>query len=121
MSVIMLRRTTTVSDDIKDLIGKELFMSNQYAEFLKQHPYIDEEIHRRKNEFLAEGEVNRAHKSILKILRTHCSDLFDNIVELPKRLERIQDIGILEKIEDAALASDSQNAQKLIETNVPLE
>ena len=111
---IMLRRTTTVSDDIKDLIGKELFMSNQYAEFLKQHPYIDEEIHRRKDEFSAEGEVNRAHKSILKILRTHCPDLFDNVIELPKRLESIQDIEVLEKIEDAGLASDGENAQALI-------
>jgi hypothetical protein len=118
---IILRRTTTVSDDIKDLIGKELFMSNQYAEFLKQHPYIDQEIHRREDELLAEGEVNRAHKSILKIRRTHCPDLFDKIVELPKRLERIQDIEILEKIEDAALASDGQNVQILVETNDPTE
>jgi len=96
-------------------------MSNQYAEFLKQHPYIDEEIRRRKDELLTKGEVNRAHKSILKILHTHCPDLFDNIVELPKRLERIQDTEILEKIEDAGLASDGQNAQTLIETNAPLE
>ena len=122
---IMLRRTTTVSDGIKDLIGKELFMSNQYAEFLKQHPYIDEEIHRCKDEFLAEGdakgEVNRAHKSILKILRTHCPDLFDKLVELPKRLDRIQDIEILEKIEDAALASNVRYVQALIETNAPVE
>jgi hypothetical protein len=118
---IMLRRTTTVSDDIKDLIGKELFMSNQYAEFLKQHPYIDEEIHRCKDEFLAKGEVNRAHKSILKILRAHCPDLFDKLVELPKQLDRIQDIEILEKIEDAALESDAQRVQALIETNAPTE
>ena len=118
---VVLSRTTTVSDDIKDLIGKELFMSNQYAEFLKQHPYIDEEIHRRKDEFLAEGEVNRAHKSILKILRTHCPDLFEKLVELPKRLDCIQDIEILEKIEDAALASDVQYVQALIETNAPVE
>ena len=68
-----------------------------------------------------EGEVYRAHKSILKILRVHCPDLFDKIVELPKRLERIQNIEALEKIEDAGLASDSQNAQTLIETNAPLE
>jgi hypothetical protein len=118
---IMLRRTTTVSDDIKDLIGKELFMSNQYAEFLKQHPYIDEEIHRRKDEFLAKGEVNRAHKSILKILRTHCPDLFGKLVELSKRLDCIQDIEILDKIEDAALESDAQRVQALIETNAPTE
>ncbi len=100
-------------------------MSSQYAEFLKQHPYIDEEIHRRKDEFLAKGEVkgevNRAHKSILKILRAHCPDLFDKLVELPKQLDRIQDIEILEKIEDAALESDAQRVQALIETNAPTE
>jgi hypothetical protein len=96
-------------------------MSSQYIDFLKHHPYIDEEIHRRKDEFLAKGEVNRAHKSILKILRTHCPDLFDKLVELPKQLDRIQDIEILEKIEDAALESDAQRVQALIETNAPTE
>ena len=118
---LVLSRTTTVPDDIKDMIGKELYMSSQYIDFLKQHPYIQRELENRSEELLTKGEINRAHKSILKILRTHCPDLFDNVVELPKRLERIQNIEILEKIEDAGLASDGKNAQVLIETNAPLE
>ncbi len=118
---LVLSRTTTVPDDIKDMIGKELYMSSQYIDFLKQHPYIREEIENRSEELLTKGEINRAHKSILKILRTHCPDLFDKLVELPKRLDCIQDIEILDKIEDAALASDVQRVQALIETNAPTE
>ena len=100
-------------------------MSTQYIDLLKRYLYIQQEIDKRKDEILAEskvkGEVYRAHKSILKILHTHCPDLFDKIVELPKRLERIQNIEALEEIEDAGLASDEQHAQTLIETNAPLE
>jgi len=98
-------------------------MSTQYIDLLKRYPYIRQEIDKRKDELLAKskvkGEVYRAHKSILKILHTHCPDLFDKIVELPKRLERIQDIEILEQIENAGLASDGQGVWALVKANDP--
>ena len=96
-------------------------MSSQYIDFLKQHPYIREEIENRKEELLTKGEINRAHKSILKILRTHCPDLFVKLVEFPKRLDCIRNIEVLDKIEDAALESDVERVQALIETNTPTE
>ena len=30
-------------------------MSTQYIDFLRQHPYIDEELHRREDELLAKA------------------------------------------------------------------
>jgi hypothetical protein len=118
---VILSRTTTVPDEIKDMIGKELFMSTQYAEFVKLHPYIRQELENRKEELLAEGEIKYAHKSILKILHTNCPDILNELVELPKLLGCIKNVEVLEKIEDAALASDRQSIQTLIETHAPTE
>ena len=113
---VILSRTTTVPDEIKDMIGKELFMSTQYAEFVKLHPYIRQELENRREELLVKGEIKYAHKSILKILHTNCPDLLDEVIELPRLLGYIRNIEVLEKIEDAALASDKQNVRTLIET-----
>jgi hypothetical protein len=114
-----------VPDEIKDMIGKELFMSTQYAEFVKLHPYIRQELENRKEELLAEGEIKGeikyAHKSILKILHTNCPDILNELVELPKLLGCIKNVETLEKIEDAALASDKQSIQTLIEMHAPTE
>jgi hypothetical protein len=108
-----------VPDKIKDRIGKELFMSTQYAEFVKLHPYIRQELENRKEELLVEGEIKYAHKSILKILHTNCSDLLKELVELPRLLGYIRNVEVLDK--DAALASDKQSVRTLIETYAPIE
>jgi hypothetical protein len=107
---VVLYGTTTVPDEVKNLIGKELSMSTQYADFMAQNPLFQQK--------LQERDINRLRKSILKILRINFSDTFD---ELAKQIGRIQNIEILEKIEDAGLASDKQNVQALIEKNASAE
>ncbi|HEX3641720.1 MAG TPA: hypothetical protein VHV10_10550, partial [Ktedonobacteraceae bacterium] len=57
-------------------------------------------------------------ESILNALRSHFSD---TLVELAKRLGRIQNIEVLEKIEEAALVSDLQHVWTLVKANDPTE
>ncbi len=49
---VVLSRTTTVPDNIKDMIGKELSMSTQYSEFMQQNPIFLDKLRQCK----AEGE-----------------------------------------------------------------
>jgi len=118
---IILRRTTTVSDDIKDMIGKELFMSNQYAEFLKQHPYIDEEIHRREDELLAKGEAEGKVEVILEMLRIHFSEATAELVKLALRRVDIRDAEVMGPLKEATTHLDEQGVNRWLKDHLPAE
>ncbi len=76
-------------------------MSKQYAEFLKQHPYIDEEIHRREDELLAKGEAEGKVEVILEMLRIHFSEATAELVKLALRRVDIRDAEVMGPLKEA--------------------
>jgi len=110
----VLYGTTTVPDEVKDLIEKELSMSSQYVDFMTQTPLFQQLLKERE----AKGKIEGLRTSVLKILRANFPDMFD---ELAKYIGRIQNAEVLEKIEDAALVPDRQRVRTLAETNAPAE
>jgi hypothetical protein len=107
-------------------MGQESYQE-AYREFLLQSPLFQEALRQRIQETVAEnlikswatGWMEGQVKLTIKILRCHFSDYSDALLELTKRLGRIQDITVLEKIEQAALVSDVQGVWSLVRANDP--
>jgi len=112
---LMLKRTTTVSDEDKRIVEEELDMYSQYKDFLKENPVV----HQFMIESEKKGEIERLRKSILKNLRIHFSD---SLVELAKQvLGDIQDVEALDQLEDLAFTSDEQSLRASLMQHLPAQ
>jgi len=100
-------------------------MSNQYAEFLKQHPYIDQEIHRREDELLSKGEakgkVEGKVEVILEMLRIHFSEATAELVKLALRRVDIRDAEVIGPLEKATTHLDEQGVNQWLKDYLPAE
>jgi hypothetical protein len=92
-------------------------MSTQYIDFLKQHPYIDEEIRRRRDQILAEGEI----EVILQLLRIHFSETMAELVKLALRRVDMRDAEVIGPLKEAALNLDEQGVNRWVKDHLPAE
>jgi len=113
----VLYGTTTVSDNVKDMIGKELSMSSQYAEFMQQNPLFQQILRERESKSLAEGEI----KVILQLLHTHFSAATAELVELALRKVDIRDAEIIGPLKEATVKLDEQGVNNWVKEHLPTE
>jgi hypothetical protein len=114
---VVLSRTTTVPDNIKDMIGKELSMSTQYAEFMEQNPLFLEKLRKCKAEGKIEGEI----EVILQLLHTHFSEATAELVELALRRVDMRDAEAIRPLKEAAVKLDEQGVKRWVKDHLPAE
>ena len=113
----VLYGTTTVSDDVKDLIGKELSMSSQYAEFMQQNPLFQQILREREAKSLAEGKV----ELILEMVRIHFSEAKAELVKLALRKVDIRDAEVMGPLKEATTHLDEQGIDSWVKDHLPAE
>jgi len=116
---LMLKRTTTVSDEAKRIVEEELDMHSQYKDFLKENPVV--------HQFIIEGEIRGEIKGKIEgvreaILRTLSLRFSDSLVELARQvLGDIQDIEALYQLQDVAVMSDEQGVRASLTQHFPVQ
>lgn len=118
---VILSRTTTVPDDVKDLIGKELSMSTQYAEFMKQNPLFQQQLAASWAAGKAEGKTEGEIKLIVQMLHAHFSEVKAELVELALRKMQVQDAQVIEKLATATIHLDEQGVDMWLKEYLPTE
>ncbi len=114
---LVLYGTTTVSDEVKDIIGKELAMSTQYVDFITQNPLFERLLREREAKGFAEGEI----EMILQLLRTHFSETTAEFVELALRRVDIRDAEVIRPLKEAAVKLDEQGVKRWVKDHLPAE
>ncbi len=110
---VVLSRTTTVPNDIKDMIGKELSMSTEYIDFMTQNPPFQQML----REHEAKGEI----KMILQLLRAQFSEEIAELVKLALRGVDIQDAEVMGPLEEAVAHLDKQGIDRWVKDHLPTE
>ncbi len=118
---VVLSRTTTVPDDIKDLIGKELSMSSQYAEFMQQNPLYQEKLQACKTEAWTEGKIEGEIEMILQLLCTQFSEATAELVKLALRRVDIRDAEVMGPLKEATTHLDKQGIDRWVKEHFPAE
>lgn len=114
---VILSRTTTVPDEIKDIIGKELSMSTQYAEFMKQNPLFQREL----AESEAKGKVEGKTDLIVQMLQTHFSEATTELVKLALRKMNMQDVQVIDQLAKATIKLDKEGVDRWLKEHLPAE
>jgi predicted transposase YdaD len=134
---VVLSRTTTVPDNIKDMIGKELSMSTQYSEFMQQNPIFLEKLRQceaeswkagkaagkaeGKAEGKIEGKTEGEIEMILQLLHTHFSEATAELAELSLRRVDIRDAEVIRPLKDATVKLDEQGVNTWMKDHLPPE
>ena len=118
---VVLSRTTTVPNHIKEMIGKELSMSTQYAEFMQQNPLFLEKLWKCKAEGKIEGKIEGEIEVILQLLHTHFSETTAELVELALRRVDIRDAEVIRPLKEATVKLDEQGVNRWVKDHLPAE
>jgi hypothetical protein len=122
---VVLSRTTTVPDNIKDMIGKELSMSTQYAEFMQQNPLFLEKLRQCEAESREvgkiEGKIEGEIEVILQLLHTHFSEATAELVELALHRVGVRDAEVIRPLKEATIKLDEQGVKKWVKDHLPAE
>ena len=130
---VVLSRTTTVPDTIKDMLGKELSMSTQYADFMQQNPLFLDKLRQceaeswkagkaeGKAEGKTEGKTEGEIEVILQLLHTHFSEATAELAELALRRVDIRDAEVIRPLKDATVKLDEQGVNTWVKDHLPAE
>ena len=118
---VVLSRTTTVPDNIKDMIGKELSMSTQYSEFMQQNPIFLDKLRQCKAEGKIEGKAEGEIEVILQLLHTHFSEATAELAALALRRVDIRDAEVIRPLKDATVKLDEQGVNTWVKDHLPPE
>jgi len=110
---VVLYGTTTVSNEVKDIIEKELAMSTEYVDFMTQNPLFERMLQERE----AKGEI----KMILQLLRTQFSEETAELVKLALRGVDIQDTEVMGPLEEAVAHLDKQGIDRWVKDHLSAE
>jgi len=108
----VLYGTTTVSDEVKDMIEKELSMSTQYVDFMTQTPLFQQMLKEGKAEGMAEGMA----EFIVQLLRIHFSEAKAELAELA--LRDIQDVEVIRPLKEATAHLDEQAIDRWLKAHL---
>jgi len=114
---VVLYGTTTVSNEVKDIIEKELAMSTEYVDFMTQNPLFERMLQERE----AKGEIKGEIKMILQLLRTQFSEEIAELVKLALRGVDIQDAEVMGPLEEAVAHLDKQGIDRWVKDHLPVE
>ncbi|HEY4034821.1 MAG TPA: hypothetical protein VGL94_12745 [Ktedonobacteraceae bacterium] len=118
---VVLSRTTTVPDDIKDMIGKELSMSTQYIDFMTQNPPFQQMLREYEIKGKMEGKMEGKIELILEMLHTHFSEATAELVELALRKVDIRDAEVIGPLKEATVKLDEQGVNRWLKEHLPTE
>jgi hypothetical protein len=110
---LVLYGTTTVSNEVKDTIEKELAMSSQYVDFMTQNPLFERMLQERE----ARGKI----EMILQLLRIQFSDTLAELVELALRRVDIRNAEVIGPLEEATTHLDKQGIDRWVKEHLPAE
>jgi predicted transposase YdaD len=110
----ILRRTSTMSEEAKQIIEKELKVQFNYQELIEDDPIIQELFAERELKGKAEGKVEGLQQSIMNFLQAR----FPALAATPQARQAvvsIQDIERLDLLQQALyIASDEQTARRFL-------